>query len=155
MKLGIGYFQRMETQAKTVLIRSCLIFLRNSAWILFGTYDLREVKGGGERRTTDATLRISFVFSAPPHITQISFYIATYRNPSLYTFLQGLFLYFLLCGIFSCWEPQRRVGLGGRPPILSEWVGLFFARFKKKLDNTASKCWICLFLSFSCSYYIL
>ena len=145
----------METQAKTVLIRSCLIFLRNSAWILFGTYDLREVKGGGERRTTDATLRISFVFSAPPHITQISFYIATYRNPSLYTFLQGLFLYFLLCGIFSCWEPQRRVGLGGRPPILSEWVGLFFARFKKKLDNTASKCWICLFLSFSCSYYIL
>ncbi len=31
MKLGIGYFQRMETQAKTVLIRSCLIFLRISA----------------------------------------------------------------------------------------------------------------------------
>jgi hypothetical protein len=62
MKLGIDYFQRMETQAKTVLIRSCLIFLRNSAWILFGTYDLREVGGG--RRTTDATLRISFVFSA-------------------------------------------------------------------------------------------
>jgi hypothetical protein len=31
MKLGIGYFQRMETQAKTVLIRSCLIFLRKSA----------------------------------------------------------------------------------------------------------------------------
>ena len=36
MKLGIGYFQRMETQAKTVLIRSCLNFSKkfslNSVW---------------------------------------------------------------------------------------------------------------------------
>ncbi len=25
---------------------------------------------------------------------------------------------------FSCWEPQRWVGLGGRPPIPSEWGGV-------------------------------
>ncbi len=31
---------------------------------------------------------------------------------------------FLHSAGFSCSEPQRRVGLGGRPPIPSEWAGL-------------------------------
>ncbi len=48
-------------------------------------------EGGGGRRTTDATLRISFVFSAPPHITQISFLHGnTSESLPIYTFLQGL-----------------------------------------------------------------
>jgi hypothetical protein len=48
MKLGMGYFQRMETQAKTVLIRSCLNFSKklglNSVWHVWSP---RGGRGGG------------------------------------------------------------------------------------------------------------
>jgi hypothetical protein len=102
-EVGDRLFPTYGNTSETVLIRRCLIF---------------------PRRTTDVTLRISFVFSAPPHITQISFYIVTYRNPPFYTFFTGIIFELSTLRDFSCSEPWRRVGLGGRPPIPSQWAGL-------------------------------
>jgi hypothetical protein len=66
---------------------------------------------------------VSFVFSAPPHITQISFYIATHQSPSLFTFFTGIkFRIFPFCGIFlfgasAAGRPRRpasdSIGVGG------------------------------------------